>query len=665
MKYLSCIVIFILCLSPVKASFTANSDSLLRIIQTTKDLNTKKQTYQNLADLYFEKPEEVTYLKLTYSTAIHSGDKEMALNTLLDLSYSFIKSNKLDSAIYYMNMIETEAGPEKANAHLSYLRMKTFMKEIGLGKEEMNAAIKQKLDFFEKADKKDLYIQIEQAYITGSSLYENRKFKESTPYLETAYKLAQTLAYKDGYKYVSLIGWSYANIFKYTGNQAKTLELLEDLLQQTKNYYSEYYTKQRPFYPTYLFYLQYYTSILMHMDIMSKEKTNYYIDEINKIAPLLTEPFDKYNYFLALSNHSAYTKDYRNALIANDSLIKYGKILAPTYVPGLIRVESELYENMKDYKRALDSHKRYVATKDSMASNLVEEQLNKLQVQYDVDKLTYEKTRLENKNKQILLIALGVILLLTFSGCAYLYYNLKRERRMKKRLHQLNEKAEESEKLKTAFLNSMCHEIRTPLNAIVGFSGIIVDESIDSECKQEFYNEITTNTNLLTSLIDHLLVVANLDSSEEQLPCESTDIKCICQQEMEKAQREGKETISYQLEMPEEELFACSNHRYLTLVIENLLNNANKFTEKGNITLGISLNKDIRKMQISVTDTGCGIPIDKQEIVFERFTKLDSFTQGNGLGLYLCKLIIKRLSGNILIDSNYTKGTRFIINLPV
>lgn len=665
MKYLSCIVIFILYLSPVKANFTATRDSLLRIIQTTKDLNTKKQTYQNLADLYFEKPEEVTYLKLTYSTAKHSGDKEMALNTLLDLSYSFIKSNKLDSARYYMNIIETEAGPEKANAYLSYLRMKTFMMEIGLGKEEMKAAIKQKLDFFEKVDKKNLYIQIEQAYITGSSLYENRKYKESTPYLETAYKLAQTLAYKDRYKYVNLIGWGYANIFKHTGNQAKTLELLEDLLQQTKNYYSEYYTKQRPFYPTYLFYLQYYTSILMHMEIMPKEKTNYYIDEIKKIAPLLTEPFDKYNYFLALSNHSAYTGEYRNALNANDSLIKYGKIIVPTYIPGLIKIESELYENMKDYKRALDSHKRYVATKDSLASNQVEEQLNKLQVQYDVDKLTYEKTRLENKNKQILLIALGVTLFLTFSGCAYLYSNLKRERRMKKKLRELNEKAEESEKLKTAFLNSMCHEIRTPLNAIVGFSGIIVDESIDFECKQEFYNEITTNTNLLTSLIDHLLVVANLDSSEEQLPCESTDIKCICQQEMEKAQREGKETISYQLEMPEEELFACSNHRYLTLVIENLLNNANKFTEKGNITLSISLDKDIKQMQISVTDTGCGIPIDKQEIVFERFTKLDSFTQGNGLGLYLCKLIIKRLSGNILIDSNYTKGTRFMINLPM
>lgn len=123
--------------------------------------------------------------------------------------------------------------------------------------------------------------------------------------------------------------------------------------------------------------------------------------------------------------------------------------------------------------------------------------------------------------------------------------------------------------------------------------------------------------------------------------------------------------VTYRMELPEDEISVSTNEQYLSLVIENLLNNANKFTDTGTITLKMRLDKTQGTLRIEVADTGCGIPSEKREEVFQRFTKLDEFAQGNGLGLYLSRLIIKRLSGSIFIDPDYTEGTRMVIDLPL
>ena len=664
MKQLYCIIVLAISFCNLHANPVAIRDSLLRVTKTTKDLHQKANAYRNLADYYFETPEELNYLKLAYEAARQANDQESQLSALSSISNSFIRLRELDSARYYMRIIEKEVGAKHADAYLSYLRMKIFDRRITQGKEEAELAMKDEFDVFENADKSNIYIRIEKAYVTGNSLFENNKYHEAIPYLDTAYKLAKSLPFKIGHNYVIITGWVYGCTYQYTKSEDKVIELIEEVLNQYQTYYDQYYAKERPLYPIHLYKLQCYSLLLSFSHLLSIEKANDYLQEIRRISPIVTDNFDKYNCFLAICNYSRSIGDLKAALIANDSLIKYIPTLDASTLPELYLARSILCEKLSDLKNALLSHKLYAATKDSLSSILAQEQLSKLQVQYDVDKLTYEKARLENKNKQILLITLGIILILTISSCAYLYFNLKREQRMKKRLRILNEKAEESEKLKTAFLNSMCHEIRTPLNAIVGFSGIIVDDTIDMP-KEEFYNEIVSNTNKLTTLIDHLLEVANLDSSEEMLPCEITDIKGICQQEMEKAKREGKAGIHYQLDFPQEDILISTNDRYLALAVENLLNNANKFTEKGTVTLKIVIEVEHKRLQIAITDTGCGIPLEKQEVVFERFTKLDSFTQGNGLGLYLCRLVIKRLYGTIYIDPAYTNGTRFVINLPM
>lgn len=138
----------------------------------------------------------------------------------------------------------------------------------------------------------------------------------------------------------------------------------------------------------------------------------------------------------------------------------------------------------------------------------------------------------------------------------------------------------------------------------------------------------------------------------------------ICTWEFEAAQKTGKAGIEYRLELPGQEVCIPTHRDYLARIIRNLLDNAGKFTREGRIVLELVPDKGDRKIRIRVTDTGCGIPADKQEYVFERFSKLDAFVQGNGLGLFLCRMIATRLGGTISIDPSYTSGARFEITLP-
>ena len=196
-----------------------------------------------------------------------------------------------------------------------------------------------------------------------------------------------------------------------------------------------------------------------------------------------------------------------------------------------------------------------------------------------------KKQTLKAKTSGCSSLTLSIILLLTITACIYLYYHWKKEKQMKMKLFILHQKAGESERMKAEFINSMCHEIRTPLNSIVGFSEIILDEDCDDESKAEFRELIKTNAGVLTSLVDDMLVVANLDSSRELLPCEMVNVSDICREEFGKFEQRNRKPIKYVLNVPEGEVVCSTNAKHLSIVLENLLSNAYKFTEEGCITL--------------------------------------------------------------------------------
>lgn len=223
-------------------------------------------------------------------------------------------------------------------------------------------------------------------------------------------------------------------------------------------------------------------------------------------------------------------------------------------------------------------------------------------------------------------------------------------------LRKAKEKAEESDRLKSAFLANMSHEIRTPLNAIVGFSGVLTSDDCDAESRHEYVAIIQKNSDLLLRLINDILDISRLETGRLKLSYEEVEIVSLCQSVLATTSYGKRDVVEYVFQTPCEEFILETDVQRLQQILINLLSNANKFTEQGSITLGIEINEEQDCVYFSVTDTGRGIPEDKQKKVFERFEKLDEYVQGTGLGLAICKLTITMMGGDIWVDGDYKEG---------
>lgn len=640
------------------------SDSLLNVLKSTHTPQKKIQIYRDLADIHLDSPEAKMYLLKMYHEATAIKDYAKMMEALNDILVEEANSNNKDSLIKYIHYLKEVPRPEEVKSLLPLYRMRIFVSQCLT--EQKDDAIEKNLQALDTEKNKDnIYNEIASNYTMGVSFYANDKYKEALPYLRKAAKLTESIPSNIKFEYQKMVISKYCYANAQIGNQKESAKVMEKLTNLLENNYKENY-QNRPFFKIDLYRLQYYAFIISCNKELTLEQERFYWNRIQQIGKSLTNTLDKYNYYLCANNYylnNRTKKDYSKAIAANDSLIKFATALGPQNLPGLYHIHSLIHEEMKDYQNALKYLRISHHMQDSLNTENTQKQLNELQVRYDINTLNNEKAQLEIKNKKILIISLSALLLIVIGVCSYLYLSLKREKRMKAELKILNSKAQESERMKQAFINSICHEIRTPLNAIVGFSDLIMNEDIDKELRREFPAEIQRSTVLLTSLVNNMLEVANLNVSEEKLPCEPTDIRNICIQEMERIIH--KEGIVYQLDITEQAMIIPTNVQYLTLVIEHLLSNANKFTENGQITLGYNLNESKDKIFINVTDTGCGIPKEKYDEVFNRFSKLDTFVPGNGLGLYLCRLIMKRLDGEIKIDSDYKEGTRMTVSLPI
>lgn len=229
-------------------------------------------------------------------------------------------------------------------------------------------------------------------------------------------------------------------------------------------------------------------------------------------------------------------------------------------------------------------------------------------------------------------------------------------------------KAEESDKLKMAFLANMSHEIRTPLNSIVGFSDVIGSsyDELTREEREDFIRLISVNSEQLVTLIDDILDLSKIESNTIDFhfaDCSLTTLLTDIAKEQSVKPLPG---IEIKLLLPDEDLHIMTDSKRLKQVICNLINNSRKFTESGYIHFGFSADETKENtVEIYVEDTGLGIPEESLKEIFERFYKVNTFKQGTGLGLPICKTIVEHLQGDIFVDSKLGKGSRFTISLPI
>jgi len=379
------------------------------------------------------------------------------------------------------------------------------------------------------------------------------------------------------------------------------------------------------------------------------------------------------------------TRQYQKALEAAERQEKEERRLSESILSSNhYRTQGEIYQKMGNMNMAVKFLQMYINADDSL--KIANEQVasSEFATLLNVEKLNAEKKELtlqtqekELHNKTTLIISLIILLGVLF---LFLYRENFLKRKLKvselktrneeltvsrEELRKAKDIAEANSRMKTTFIQSMTHEIRTPLNSIVGFSQVLSDHYSNNPETQEFVNIIKSNSNDLLRLVTDVLALSELDQYEQLPTDDETDMNTICQLASEVAKDNRQKEVEVLFEPARENLLIRSNSERISQALNNLAHNAAKFTTHGSIRIAYSILEAEKKIEISVTDTGTGIPKNQQEAVFQRFYKMDSFTQGTGLGLPICRSIAEKLGGSLRIDSSYTDGCRMILTLPL
>lgn len=230
-------------------------------------------------------------------------------------------------------------------------------------------------------------------------------------------------------------------------------------------------------------------------------------------------------------------------------------------------------------------------------------------------------------------------------------------------LIQAKEKAEESDRLKSAFLANMSYEIRTPLNAIVGFSSLLA-ETDEAELRHVYMSLVQENNELLLNLISDILDISKIEAGMIDLVMGRVDVPQLCREVIATFSHKKRDTaVELRFDENSPQIVIDADKNRIMQVLSNFLTNALKFTTKGSITLSYSL-EDESQVRFCVTDTGKGIPDEQKHEIFNRFVKLDSFVQGAGLGLSICQSLVNRMGGKIGVESREGEGSCFWFTHP-
>ena len=642
MKYYI-LLIYLLAFSLATEGNTAVKDSLSEALPSASSPLQKLEIMTNLMDLSRQE-EQVEYAKQLYWLALEEDEdyyKEAALTEILRF---YVNTDAKDSAKVYLAEAERELKGKARDFLVTY--MKTIMDVRVVyytkGEDRMKLIEKYKLRLETEKDMPVLD-KISNYYLLGMANSNRVDPKnQDAIYKEVCYYMNNLIELSDN------IPLRYSYLFRL--NTLNILSLMEATpenrvkaslryLNMQKEYADTKEMKKRP-YTSKRHLLNAYSTLATAAETVGKDMATYYFNyfiDLNRKYPEDAAFSAEYDRYFTSLNYYKSIRDFQKAADYNDSVIYYFRHgdfqfdLTENIVLTL-KDKIDCLDSLHRYKDAYEAYKEYSVLLDSARTRSMENKVEDLEIKKYVDELVVEKKALEidlQKSRSQLYLFLALLILSICFGI-FIFFRLGKIKSLYKELQESNrlviiasEKAQESERMKNAFIKNMCHEVRTPLNAINGFAELITSDGISPEEKKEFSKIIYTNCHNITSMMNDVLVIAQLDSSNEVLPLEPVHISLLCHHEMNKLKKlQQKPDIHYQVEGDKSNDLIYSDPNHFGIII-------------------------------------------KSEWIFERFTKNDDFIPGSGLGLYLCRLITQRLNGSLKLDTCYTGGARFILRLPI
>ena len=468
----------------------------------------------------------------------------------------------------------------------------------------------------------------------------------------------------DQHPYRAQLLLKMSNVLQRKGRLEEAEKILEEL---------EKILYQEPDYPTDFFFCIEKTNFAISHGHLSQDyldEANIWLHKMDSIYQLHPEKFYRFHldyttaaYYRAMGN---WDKQYwKQALDIYSKLqAEYSGNKRSTYYRWTSLEKIYLCKIQGMAMEACRIYQELYPPIDTLASQSYIRQINTIKAKYQVDKA--ETASNNEYNKIITSILVGTMALVTLF--VLLAILLKRQREKVKlstqKLATSRINAENAMRAKSVFLSNMSHEIRTPLNALSGFSSLLTEEGLDDETRRQCNEVIQQNSELLLKLINDVIDLSSLEFGKLQFCIAQHDAVSICRNVIDTVNKVKQTQAELTFTTELEEMPIETDDSRLQQVLINLLINATKFTQQGSIVLKLEKETDDTVL-FTVTDTGCGIPKDKQANIFQRFEKLNENAQGSGLGLSICQLIIEHIGGQIWIDSEYAEGSRFCFTHPI
>lgn len=653
-------------------------DSLHKALEGAETPLRKISVLKGLSNLYWQKPEEVDYVKEIIDLSMQIDSITYVYDGLAQLCRYYYNHEQQDSLVFWKSQLDSICRMREETPAV-YYRVGNLLCRFYQGTLNYELAISEAFNLVNDAQKaRDDYGQMLANQSLGFVYQGIGRDSDAVVAYREGLTFLKKLTVKPDYEMEFLSEMTLSCLHE------NLLDEVEPLLNRYHDLYVDlsenYEARGLSYHGVWHRWLidSYLAELYLKRGQLTKARN--YMEKADTNAGASTDEVMKFEYYRVKALYCFMNKDYKAALETID------KALVVETHPDFLKLKIDILRADGQKALAMKVYDDLFALNARINNEAFNRQIKQLRTLNDLNDQEHQTYELKRQSEQLamkhqllimaIVVAFILLLLLSILFRYYLRTNkLKNALQYEKDslveseqlLRVAKDEAEEANRLKTAFISNISHEVRTPLNAIVGFSRLLGDgiSEYSDEERKEFTNIISKNSNTLLHLVNDVLDFSRLDSGKVKLTVDSCDVIACCHEVIDGIRPVVASGVKLIFEPFADHYLLDTDILRFKQMLRNLLTNAAKFTEEGEIILSFEVDEENRQVCLQVTDTGCGIPVEMQARIFDCFEKLDDFVQGTGLGLPICMKIANLLKGRLYIDVDYTDGARFVFIHPI